>query len=230
MVQRCEVKIDFQRVEANSWFSIEKVFLPSQITESAADRDTELPVELEPLWANDLAASAALPPESVCSPRIQLRMLEPYQPHHSINVLPSLTLIGFGSIMQQDFTWLHNTDSSTAAVAHFWRSGAHIWSSGRSFTLHVVDLNGHISLEAEVNLNNRETILETSLHLPPYSRVSISEYANILPPIVLPTSLLLISELKDSLQHEGWTCSCSGDLGCIFPSWWPEKSPSWWWW
>lgn len=102
--------------------------------------------------------------------------------------------------MQQDSTWLHNTDSSTVAVAHFWRSGAHIWSSGCLFTLHVLDLNGHNSLEAEVNLNNQEIILKTSLHLPPYSRVSISEYANIHPPIVLPTSLLLVAELKDSLQ------------------------------
>lgn len=101
---------------------------------------------------------------------------------------------------------------------------------------------GHISLEAEVNLNNWETNLKTSLHLPPYSRVSISEYANVLPPIVPPTSLPLISELKDSLQqwalkknsqeetqwaHEGETCSYSRDLGRILPSW-PEKSPSWW--
>lgn len=193
----------FQRVKANSRFSIEnefrtRFFLPSQI---AVDRETKLPVELEPLRSNDQAAAAALPHESVCSPRIQLRILEPYQLHHSINVLPSLTLIGFGSIMQQDSTWLHNTDSYTGAVAHVCRSGAHIWSSGCLFTLHVVDLNGHISLEAEVNLNNQETILEMSLHLPPSSRVSISEYANILPPIVLPISLPLVSQLKDSLQQ-----------------------------
>lgn len=101
--------------------------------------------------------------------------------------------------MQQDSTWLHNTDSSTVAVAHFWRSGAHMWSSGCLLALHVVDLNGRISLEAKVNLNNRETILQ--MCLPPYSRVSMSEYANILPPIVQPTSLPLVSQLKDSLQQ-----------------------------
>lgn len=120
--------------------------------------------------------------------------LEPYQLQHSISVLPSLTLIVFGSIMQQNSTWLHNADSSTAAVADFW-SVIQIWSSGCLFT--HVDVNAHILRwwgEPQKQGHHFRNVLLTATWASQNMQI-------ILPPIVLPTSLPLVSELKYFLQQ-----------------------------
>lgn len=129
---RCEIKIRFLSDGANSWFAFQKRIRARyySLLRSGNGRRTVIPNHLLRLThAGQTACQGLLGWPTFAALAVSSGLWSFISSTNSISVPLSLT--GLRSIMQQDSTWLHNADSSTAAaVAHFWRRGAHIWGSG----------------------------------------------------------------------------------------------------